>query len=380
LAPVSQTRVWAFLGETLKITIFGLTLSSSWGNGHATPYRAILRALHRQGAEVTFFEKDVPYYAVRRDFSSCPYCDLVLYSEWSDVRRQALECAQHSDVVITASYCPGGAQINEDVLNLEGPLRVFYDLDTPITVENLKSGPLDYLWRDQIAEFDLYLSFTGGRILSCLELRFGARLACPLYGCVDPDVYFRVPVRDEFACSLSYMGTYAEDRQPEVEELFLGPARKRRDLRFTLAGSMYPASVSWPDNVCRYDHVAPQDHSALYSSSRATLNITRRTMAESGFCPSGRFFEAAACGTPILTDWWQGLDSFFDVSREISVIQSTDDVLFCLDGASIDLMARARRARERTLDQYTGWRRAQELLAYCEEASRGRRQLSGVAD
>src|SRR5215470_11782855 len=200
----------------MKIVIFGLTLSSSWGNGHATPYRAILRALARRGHQVSFYEKDAPYYRARRDFERCGYCGLILYHDWADVRRQALADAASADVVVGASYCPEGALIWDELLALNGPLHLFYDLDTPVTLATLSSSDLDYLRADQIPAFDLYLSFTGGEILRELRERWGARLVRPLYGCVDPDVHVRVALSPAFECGLSYMGTYAADRQQKL--------------------------------------------------------------------------------------------------------------------------------------------------------------------
>jgi len=352
----------------LKITIFGLTLSSSWGNGHATPYRAILRALARRGIRISFYEKDAPYYARHRDFASCDYCDLRLYSHWSEVRAKAMAEARDSDIVITASYCPEGARINDDVLELAAPLRCFYDLDTPITLNHLGHMPLDYVRPEQIPEFDLYLSFAGGDVLTELERTHGARMARALYGCVDPDEHHRVPRDPNFACALSYLGTFAADRQHKVDELFLEPACRRGDLQFILAGALYPCEWTWPENVRRIEHLASGQHPALYCSSRATLNLTRSAMAASGYCPSGRFFEAAACGCPILTDGWRGLDTFFDPERELCIVRDAADVFACLDGGHRELEERAETARRRTLDEHTGVRRAKQLLSYCEEA------------
>lgn len=367
------------LGGPVKITIFGLTLSSSWGNGHATPYRAILRALSHRGVQVVFYEKDVPYYAAHRDFEHCDYCDLKLYSDWNGVRTEAMRDACESDVVLTASYTPQGAAIADALLELHGPLRVFYDLDTPITLNRLDSGPVEYLRREQIPQFDLYLSFTGGKALSRLRHDFAAPFALPLYGCVDPDVYFRVPARANFTCTLSYLGTYAPDRQEKLDELFLEPARRRPETQFLLAGSLYPWQWQWPGNVRRFEHVSPVDHPSLYSSSRATLNITRQEMAESGYCPSGRFFEAAACGTPILTDWWQGLDDFFDSKHELCIVRSADEVLAGIESSDAELCRMASQARQRTLDEHTGQQRAAEFLNYCEQARRSKRPLAEVA-
>jgi spore maturation protein CgeB len=362
----------------LKITIFGLTLSSSWGNGHATPYRAILRALHDLGHQVTFYERDVEYYARRRDFSECDYCHLVLYPSWDDVRAWALNEASASDVVITGSYLPDGARINDEVLSLAQPLRVFYDLDTPVTLAALESNSqLDYLRRDQMPAFDLYLSFTGGPILEELEHQWGVHKAAALYGCVDPASHTRVPERPDFRCDLSYMGTWAADRERKLDQLFLEPARRLPHRKFLLAGSLYPWPRSWPDNVRQFDHVNPSEHPDLYSSSRATLNITRESMAaRGGFCPSGRFFEAAACGTPIITDWFDGLDTFFAPGDEIFVVHSADDVIAALRCPELELQRLSRRARQRALEEHTGRNRARQLLDHLQEAKWTQRVVS----
>jgi spore maturation protein CgeB len=352
----------------VKITIFGLTISSSWANGHATVYRAIIRALHRMGHQVHFFEKDVPYYSSRRDFEFPDYCRLTLYREWTQIRKGALQAAHESDVVVTASYLPEGQRISDEVLELGRPLHVFYDLDTPITLNKMKEGGVEYLRRDQVPAFDLVLSFTGGKILHELERDYGARMARPLYGCIDPDVYARMEPTSEFTCDLSYMGTYAPDRQEKVDELFLEPARRHPERQFLLAGSMYPWQWQWPENVRRIEHVSPGAHARFYSSSHITLNITRQEMARNGWCPSGRFFEAAACGTPLISDWWEGLDSFFDVLRDVRVVASAGDVENALNMSDTELRTLAGHARQRTLDEHTGEVRARQMLQYFEEA------------
>jgi spore maturation protein CgeB len=155
-----------------------------------------------------------------------------------------------------------------------------------------------------------------------------------------------------------------------VDELVLEPARRLPTEKFVLAGSMYPWEWQWPANVLRYDHVSPADHPALYSSSRMTLNITRKEMAAGGYCPSGRFFEAAACGTPIVTDYFEGLESFFDLREELMVVNNSEEVVRALGTNGSDLERLALRARERTLAEHTGERRATELLKYFDEAWR----------
>lgn len=352
----------------MKLVFFGLTISSSWGNGHATPYRAIIRALHRMGHQVHFFEKDAPYYSSRRDFDACDYCRLTIYSNWEAIRAQALAVAAESDVVITASFLPEGQQINDELLELPGPLHVFYDLDTPVTLSRMEKDGVEYLRRDQLSAFDLALSFTGGRTLELLQEDYGVRLARPLYGCVDPDNYVLCAPSREFSCDLSYMGTYSADRQEKLNELLLEPARRNPRKQFLLAGSLYPWQWQWPENVRRIEHVAPAEHARFYSSSRITLNLTRGEMAAYGWCPSGRFFEAAACGTPLITDAWEGLDSFFDPKCELRVVTRAEDVEDALKMPDSDLLAIASRARQRTLEEHTGRARASQLLQYLEEA------------
>jgi spore maturation protein CgeB len=352
----------------LKITIFGLTLSSSWGNGHATPYRAILRALKRLRHQVTFYEKDVEYYRRHRDFSSTDDCKLVLYSDWPDMRARALAEAAASDAVIVGSYCPEGRQICDDILALDRPVRVFYDLDTPITLAKLAAESCEYLRRDQMPEFDLYLSFTGGAILTELERDWGVQRAAAIYGCVDPDVHHRRERDARYQCDLNYMGTYAADRQHKLDSLFLEPARRMPQRTFVFAGSLYPGDWEWPTNMEHFEHIPPSDHPAMYSSCRATLNITRDGMARAGFCPSGRFFEAAACGAPILSDWFEGLDTFFEPGEQILIVNNTDDVIAAIRMEDSDLARVAARARERTLAEHTGDNRARELVRCIREA------------
>jgi len=164
------------------------------------------------------------------------------------------------------------------------------------------------------------------------------------------------------------MGTHAQDRQKKLENLFLGVAQRLPEDRFVLAGSLYPGEWKWPGNVQHFDHIGAAQHPALYSSSKFTLNLTRGEMARGGYCPSGRFFEAAACGTPIISDWFEGLDSFFEPGREIAIAIDTEQVLEALRMPDQERAAMARRARERTAREHTGERRAEQLIEYMREA------------
>ncbi|HEX2256874.1 MAG TPA: glycosyltransferase [Afifellaceae bacterium] len=356
----------------MKIVVFGLTISSSWGNGHATLWRGLCRALAAQGHRVVFFEHDVPYYAETRDLWQIPGGELVLYGDWPGIVWRAEREIADADVAMVTSYCPHGVQATELVLAAPRALGVFYDMDTPVTLSQLRAGrPTTYLGADGLAGFDLVLSFTGGRALEELEHRLGARRVAPLYGHVDPELHRRVGPAAHYRSDLSYLGTYSADRQPAVEALMVEPARRRPQRRFLIGGAQYPHDFPWANNIYFVRHLPPDEHPAFFSSSRLTLNVTRPAMAEMGWCPSGRLFEAAACGTPVLSDAWEGLDAFFEPGAEILVAHDTEDALTALDLSDGELERIGRRARERALAEHTCEARAGELVALLESAQAG---------
>jgi spore maturation protein CgeB len=356
----------------MKLVIFGLTISSSWGNGHATLWRGLCGALAERGHHVVFFERDVPYYAAHRDYTEIPGGALILYSDWRSATDQAKRHLADADAAMVTSYCPDGIAASELVL-ASSALRVFYDLDTPVTLERLEGGrPLTYIGAGGLCDFDLVLSFTGGAALDLLRRHLGARRAAPLYGAVDPALHHPLPPVEHYRADLSYIGTYADDRQRTLDELFLAAARRRPEQRFLIAGAMYPPEFGWLPNIFFVHHVAPPDHPALYSSAKLTLNVTRRAMAKMGYCPSGRLFEAAACGTPIVSDDWPGLAEFFEPEREILLARNTEDTLRALDLPDTELVSIARRARERALEQHSAAARAQQLEDLLSSA-RGRK-------
>lgn len=348
----------------MNLAIFGLVVSSSWGNGHAALWRGLIAALLRQGHAVTFFERDEPWYAASRDLADLPEGGrLVVYREWSDVQVEARRTLMRSDVAMLTSYCPD-AQVAADLLeNCAGPIRCFYDLDTAVTLARLGAGEqVAYLPEQGLGLFDLVLSYTGGEALDLLRDRLGARRVVPLYGWVDPAEYRPAAPAPQYRADLSYLGTYAEDRQASLVGLFVEPARQRPESRFVIGGAMYPQNFPWTANIHFVRHLPPAEHAAFYSSSRVTLNVTRAAMARMGWCPSGRLFEAAACGTPILSDWWDGLDAFFEPGREILVAESAADTLAALAGSDAELRAMATRARERVLAEHTADHRAAQLV------------------
>lgn len=356
----------------MKLVIFGLTLSSSWGNGHATLWRGLIRALTRRNHDVVFFERDVPYYAEHRDLPAMAGADLLLYPQWRRIETRARTEARQADVAIVTSYCPD-AKSAAALIREEAPqaLSVFYDLDTPVTLARLEAGEtVAYVPDEGLRDFDLVLSYTGGAALEALRNRLGARRVAALYGHVDPQAHRPAPREERFSADLSYLGTYAPDRQPALEALFVEPARRRPAHRFVLGGSGYPPDFPWAGNIWFVRHVAPPEHPPFYSSSRLTLNVTRRDMAAMGYCPSGRLFEAAACATPVLSDGWEGIERFFTPGEEILLAGSADEATAALDLPAADLARIGRAARERALDEHTSDRRAAQMLSLLDGAVR----------
>jgi spore maturation protein CgeB len=363
------------------MVIFGLSVSSSWGNGHATLWRGLIRALSRRGWTVVFFERDVPYYAGARDLDTLDGGKLVLYPDWPEVQPVAQREVADADVAIVTSYCPDAIVATDLILQAPVPLRIFYDLDTPITLAHLRRGKLPaYIGPNGLRGFELVLSYAGGPALAELRSELGARFTAPLYGHVDPERYRPAAANPDFRGDLSYLGTYAADRQEGVDRFLVQAARSRPDLRFVIGGAQYPQEFPWAGNIYFVRHLPPPDHPAFYASSRLTLNVTRRAMAEMGWCPSGRLFEAAACGAAIVTDVWPGFDTFFAADEEIIPVETTEDVIAALELSDDALRRIGRNARDRVLAQHTSDRRAQELEAILAQSVNARRSPQPAAE
>jgi spore maturation protein CgeB len=365
----------------MKITIFGLSITSSWGNGHATTFRALCQALHRRGHRIVFFERNQEWYQSNRDLPGPPYCDVRIFEAWDQVLPQVRAQLRDSDMAIVGSYFPDGIAALDEVLESRVAVRAFYDIDTPITVARLRGhGESDYLQQRQLPGLDIYFSFTGGPMLQELEQRFGAPFAVPLYCSVDPEKHNELPARREFEWDLSYMGTYAPDRQPKLDQFLCEPARRRVRGRFIVAGPQYPASIVWPGNVERVTHLSPRHHASFYGSSRLTLNVTRREMVMAGYSPSVRLFEAAACATTIVSDNWPGLPDFFAPGKEVLLPGDGEDVLRYLSAYDQhELWRIGRAARERVLASHTSDIRAREFEAAVNLAIGKRKESIALA-
>lgn len=341
---------------------FGLAISSAWGNGHATTYRALIKALHARGHEVIFFERNTEWYASNRDLPEPPFCKLELFDSWPRATRKVRKYLGEADVAVVGSYFPDGIAAVDEVLDSRVPVKAFYDIDTPITAAKLRNGGTSYVRKNQLAGFDLYFSFTGGPLLDVLETDFGIRKAIALYCSFDPDRYRPCAGSRRFQCDLSYMGTYAPDRQEKLDSLLRRPAMALPHRTFRLAGPQYPSTFKLPRNVHRILHVNPRQHANFYCSSRITLNLTRQEMVNAGYSPSVRLFEAAACGSAIVSDYWPGLENFFEPEQEILVAETTEQVKAYLDEMDPDQLATiGRRARERALDEHHPEKRAEQF-------------------
>ncbi|MBK8020020.1 MAG: glycosyltransferase [Chloroflexi bacterium] len=349
--------------SAVNIVVLGLSITSSWGNGHATTYRGLLREFSRRGHHVVFLERDVPWYAAQRDLPKPPYCQTILYCDFDELVQRYTALVRDADIVMVGSYVPEGVSVGHWVNDVALGTTVFYDIDTPVTLSKLEREDYEYLTPELIPRFDLYLSFTGGPVLETLQQRYASPDARPLYCSVDPELYY--PEGTGFQWDIGYMGTYSEDRQAGLDKLMLEAARHWPHGGFVVAGPQYPDSIVWPKNVDRIEHLPPQEHRQFYNQQRFTLNLTRSDVRRLGYAPSVRLFEAAACGVAIVSDHWPGIDNFFTPGREILITYSSDETLYYLHDTSPSQRRRiGQRARQRVLQQHTAAHRAQELEAY----------------
>jgi spore maturation protein CgeB len=352
--------------RSLRIVVLGLSITSSWGNGHATTYRSLIRELAERGHSVTFLERDAPWYAQHRDLVHAPYARIALYGSLDELRQRFTTTVQNADLVIVGSFVPDGIAVGEWVTQAARGAAAFYDIDTPVTLARLEAGTCEYLTRDLIPRYALYLSFTGGPTLARIEVELRSPRARPLYCSADPAVYspeLRPPRWD-----LGYMGTYSEDRQPMLHRLLVEPARREPAHKFAVAGPSYPASIEWAPNIERLDHVSPRHHRAFYNQMAFTLNVTRQPMRAAGWSPSVRLFEAAACGVPIISDPWDGIDELFEPDHEILIAHDADDVVRYLnDLGDGERRAIGARACARVRSSHTAAHRAADLERYVRE-------------
>jgi spore maturation protein CgeB len=359
--------------DVFDIVVLGLSLSSSWGNGHASTLRALIRGLDKLGQRVLFLERDMPWYASHRDLANPDFCQLSFYDSLGELEARYGDSIGDAGAVIVGSYVPEGTAVIDFVLSQARGQVAFYDIDTPVTLAALDRGEESYLASRQIPEFDVYLSFSGGPILERVQREFRASRAVAFYCCVDEAAY--TPLDEERHWDLGYLGTYSADRQRALERLLIEPARQFPARRFVVAGPQYPDELAWPPNVDRIDHLAPDEHPRFYARQHFTLNVTRSEMVMAGWSPSVRLFEAAACGTPIISDEWSGLTELLPENEAIIIARSIDDVVRALTAPDSARRARlAEQARRRVLTHHTGAARARHLLTILSSVPRRKRR------
>lgn len=357
----------------MRLVFFGLSLSSSWGNGHATTYRSLLRGLAGLGHDILFLERDQPWYSSTQDLTDPDYCELRFYHSLQELYQWRGALAQ-ADAVIVGSFVPDAVAIIEWLHSIRRGRLGFYDIDTPVTMRMLAQGNAAYLSPRVMPLFDIYFSFTGGPVLKTLEQRYAVQRACKLYCSVDAAMYHPTGAAQRW--DLGYLGTYSPDRQERLKSLLIDVAARLPDKRFVVAGAQYPPGIEWPANIERIEHLRPDQHAEFYSSLGWALNVTRMDMVQTGYSPSVRLFEATACGAPVITDPWPGLQDVFTPGHELLVAACADDVItaLALPGAMRQRIGAA--GRTRTLAQHTGERRAQELMVLLTDPARRRLRRS----
>jgi spore maturation protein CgeB len=348
----------------MKIAFFGSSLVSSYWNGAATYYRGLLKALTALGHEVAFYEPDAFERQQHRDMADPAWARVIVYPATNDGWRRALdEAARSADLLVKAS----GVGVFDSELETAvpdaarpGAIVAYWDVDAPATLDSIDADPGHHL-RRMVPRCDLVFTYGGGDPVVQAYRRVGARLCVPIYNAVDPETHFPVPPRDDLACDLSFLGNRLPDRERRVEEFFLKAAGKCSSRRFLLGGAGWDGKPM-PPNVRIKGHVGSGEHNVFFCSSRATLNINRDSMARYGFSPPTRIFEAAGAGACLITDAWEGIETFLEPETEIFSADSGEavvDILGRLDAATARRMGEA--ARARALGEHTYAHRARQV-------------------
>ncbi len=350
----------------MQIAFIGSSLVSSYWNGAATYYRGLLRALAGRGHAITFFEPDAFGRQQRRDIADPAYAEIVVWPATTDGAAAALERAGTADLVVKASGVGVfDAELEAGVLALKRPANtvVFWDVDAPATLERVRADPSDP-FRPLIPRFDAVFTYGGGGPVRRAYLGLGARSCLPVYNALDPTTHHPAARDARFAGTLGFLGNRLPDREARVEEFFLRPAATLPGAPFLLGGAGW-GGKPMPENVRYLGHVGTNDHNAFNVSSRAILNVNRASMAAYGFSPPTRLFEVAGAGACLITDAWEGIETFLTPGREVLVARDGDEVAAYLRGLD---SARARAigdaARRRLLAEHTYDRRARLVEAY----------------
>ena len=315
------------MNKNLEIAFFGSSIVSAYWNGAATYYRGIVKALHKMGHNVTFYEPDIYERQKHRDIDDPDWCKVVVYPEDKVTLQGLLRKASEADVIIKASGVGAFDDFLEDAvvqLKKEDNLVIFWDVDAPATLDRIESDPSDP-FNALIPKYDFVLTYGGGQPVIDAYERNGAKRCIPIYNALDTDTHYPVDPEEKFEGSLGFLGNRLPDREERVEEFFIKPARKLSAERFILGGSGW-GDKAMPFNIKYVGHVYTKDHNAFNCTPKAVLNISRDSMAKYGFSPATRVFEAAGAGACIITDYWKGIETFFEPNKEILVANDGDEV------------------------------------------------------
>jgi spore maturation protein CgeB len=321
----------------MKIAFYGSSLVSAYWNGAATYYRGLLRALAEKGYDITFYEPDVYDRQKNRDIEPPEWCKVVVYQGTVDALKTVTAKAGEADIVVKAS----GVGFEDDLLLEEvlsaarpNALKIFWDVDAPATLAELRAAP-DHPLRRALAQIDLVLTYGGGDPVVSAYRSLGARDCIPIYNALDPATHHPVAADPRFAADLGFLGNRLPDREARVEHFFLEPATRLPSARFLLGGSGWQDKPMSP-NVNYIGHVPTRDHNAFNVTPKAVLNISRASMAENGFSPATRVFEAAGAGACLITDYWEGIELFLKPDEEVLVARDGQDVVDIMAGLTAE--------------------------------------------
>ncbi|MGE5419940.1 MAG: glycosyltransferase [Chloroflexota bacterium] len=309
------------------IAFYGSSLVSAYWNGAATYYRGIIKYLHRLGYDVTFYEPDAFSRQEHRDIPDPDWAKVVVYSNNRSALDEVLEAGSKADILVKAS----GVGVFDDileraVLEMRKPYQkvIYWDVDAPATLDAVIEND-DAPFRKLISQYDYILTYGGGDPVVNAYKSLGARECISVYNAVDPETHFPVPAEERFSCDLSFLGNKLPDREERVKDFFFRVASRLPYKKFLLGGNGW-GDIDFPANVSNVNHVFSKDHNAFNSSSAFVLNISRQSMADYGFSPATRVFEAAAAGACVITDYWDGIDEFFSPGKEILVARNSNEV------------------------------------------------------
>ena len=313
--------------KDLKIAFFGSSIVSAYWNGAATYYRGIVKALHRMGHDVTFYEPDIYERQKHRDIEDPSWCKVVVYEKDEERLRELLKEASEADVIIKASGVGAFDEFLEKEvteLKTDNNLIIFWDVDAPATLDRIEANKEDR-FNGLIPKYDFVLTYGGGQPVIDAYERNGAKKCIPIYNALDTDTHFPVEAEKKFEGTLAFLGNRLPDRERRVEEFFIKPAEKLSEKKFLLGGSGW-GDKPMPENIDYLGHVYTKDHNAFNCTPMAVLNISRDSMAKYGFSPATRVFEAAGAAACIITDYWKGIETFFKPDEEIIVVKSGEEV------------------------------------------------------